>query len=216
MHYLYELLTTSTDIALFEASLCEGWVCISTWAVDDTHPTEEGRAAYAGTCGICYRNYSSPTMCVDVCTFQSDTRKTVWDMLVETFNIPNFLNDAAKVAVAEVIAGYHSAPAVNDVTSASVNYTMEMMRELQTSNSLVDASRFFAPSWEFGDLEMYPDYVSAEFRKPSPSGGEYVLRFKLTPSTTSYDILRRAFDWGMLEGINASAMQAVIQEDEVK
>lgn len=216
MHYLYKLLTASTDVALFEASLREGWDCISKWDENDVHPTEEERVTYAGTRGIVYRNYDAPSVCVNVCTFQSNNRKTVWDMLVETFNVPGFLDDTTKAAISEAMTEYHYTPIVNDVTSVSVNRTMGMMRELRASNSLVDASRFFAPSWEFEDLEVYPSHISAEFRKPSPSGGEYILRFELTSSITSYDILRKAFDWGMLEGINASAMHAIIQEDEVK
>lgn len=200
MHYLYELLKSSTDVALFEASLCVGWDCISTWNEDDIHPTEEERLAYAGTRGIVYRNCNAPVKSVDVCTFQSDTRKTVWDMLVETFNIPGFLNDAAKAAVLSVIEIGKSEQTVSQNHPISI-----MLNAACKSHSVVDFIRLLSPGW---DISEFTDHY-VEIRKPSDNGDQVLV---VTTSTskglsTTFEMIEQAYAW---EGVLCTEVQEVL------
>lgn len=105
-------------------------------------------------------------------------------------------------------------PSDQDITSCDVIHTMRIIRALRESRNPLDAAQFFEDSWEFVTPKVNQNDGSAEFRKPAPLCGEYIVKFELTPNTTAYDILRRAFDLGMLTSLVDCCMDAVIQEDE--
>lgn len=203
----YDRLILSTDLGLFESFLMDEWKAISTWNPLSDFPTEEERVMYAGTSGVVYRNYASEQLSMDVVTESAEGRKSVWDMVVESVNVPDFLKMEVKDMVFQTVSNYHAqrdldtAPSpVLLYTSFHMNHVRTVVRALKKTISIVDFSRLLEAGWEVDHDydELQGSECSFEVRKPVSANTDSVMIItsrKFGKDISSFEMLRQALKW---------------------